>query len=219
MARPEPASHRTGSSRNPSKEDVSAYSAQEAAHHPPERAASQSKDLKFVAVTEQSLQGMHDANEQKSIRSHVMKDFLRQRETGESTPQLPPPMAESQAGRMGRFRLNTKPRRKQTNLGSPDRVSPRSKSRCLNKEVLPKPPDGGLVSSMLPLLEPANLGTLSPLLGQGTSQTSPSLWTGRIDPFAEVSFPKTLGAQKLVDYCKSMALPTVPSILIRLSTS
>lgn len=181
---------------------------QDGSSTPPERAAIGSKDLKFVTVTEQSLQGVHDAGEQKSIRAHVMRDFLRQRESGSEAPsqsQPPAPIAESQAQHMGRFRLSTKPRKKQTQSKSGSSSNSTSgAAHYPNREVLPKPPAGSSVS-MLPLLESASHGGSGEEFDQ--TQMIQSFTTGRVDPFARFPVEETSGTHELVDYCKLESLP------------
>jgi hypothetical protein len=203
MPRRPSASPRKQPGQSGTNPDVPDPTRQDGSSTPPERAATQSRDLKFVAVTEQSLQGVHDAGEQKSIRAHVMRDFLRQRETGSEPPsqaQPPAPIVESQAQHMGRFRLSTKPRKKQAqSKGGGSTSSTSGAAHYPNREVLPKPPAGSSVS-MLPLLESASHGGPGGEFDQ--TQMIQSLTTGRLDPFARFPVEDTSGTHELVDYCQ-----------------
>lgn len=104
----------------------------------------QAQDLKFVEVTEESLQGLHNADEQKSIRAHVMRDFHRQRSSGgpnagPNEGSQPVSMAEDLSQHITRFRLpNAKPRKKQSESRQPRGGGPEFLEMAKDRELLPK---------------------------------------------------------------------------------
>lgn len=155
------------------------------------------RNLKFVPVTEEKLQGQHDPQELQSIRRHVMQDFIQQRNTGGSKdkPQASPPDAAPSdlSSHVGRFRVQGQ----------------RSKSATRSPAQEPRP------RKLLPL-QPAGRPTLSRSStdGQGTPSVSGrsddseemavtiTNNTGRADPFVTLPIEATAEVHALVDYCK-----------------
>lgn len=172
----------------------------------------QQQDLKFVSVTEQLLQGAHDVREQKSIRAHVMRDFLRQRSSGgQREGWQPVNLAKGPAQHITRFRLpNAKPRK---SAGSrwPDDASGGAVGvveRRPNREVLPKFTPG--LPAALPPCE-ADVSIRAPpgrVPIQQEWQTRLRILTRNIPPgggtraFAELPIEATAETYELIQYCQ-----------------
>ena len=171
------------------------------------------KNLKFVSVTEESLHGLHDLDEQRSIRAHVMRDFLRQRSSdGQGKDLQPATMAEGPAQHITRFRLpNAKPRESASSglRGQPTAGAAGNPGRRPNREVLPKT-SPGVAATLLPREEdvPLHAPTTATFNQQKWHMQSnilannASLSGGTSDPFSRLPIDASPETLELIHYCK-----------------
>jgi hypothetical protein len=176
-----------------------------------------SQGLKFVDVTPRYLQGTRDSAEQRSIRVHVMQDFMRQKKQATDAVE-PPAMAETVSGHVHRFRIS-KPRlsdkppgtesSQKVVLGSESRRSASSRTSSntigdvgglaeLETEDLALPHQPNHVEA-LPVEERASAPHL---------RISPNLpgVMARMDPFARLPIDGSLETHETLDYCEQHLL-------------
>jgi hypothetical protein len=174
--------------------------------------------LKFVDVTPRYLQGTRDSVEQKSIRVHVMQDFIRQKK--QATPTLEPPaMAGTVSGHVHRFRIS-KPRLPDKPLGteslqkatlgsqeSPQSTSSRTSPNTIGDiRGLPESETGDLVSGH----QSSYVGVLpvEERVFVPHPKISPNLpgVMARMDPFARLPIDGSLETHETLDYCEQHLL-------------
>jgi hypothetical protein len=183
-----------------------------------------SKGLKFVDVTPRYLQGTRNSAEQRSIRVHVMQDFIRQKKQATEAVE-PPAMAETVSGHVHRFRIS-KPRlpdkasgtesSQKVALGSEQsrRSASSGTSSSTIRDVggLAEPETGDLAS----LHQPNHVGALP--IGERASsphlRISPNLpgVMARMDPFARLPIDGSLETHETIDYCEQHLLPVLSHI-------
>jgi hypothetical protein len=178
-----------------------------------------SQDLKFVDVTPRYLQGTRNPAEQKSIRVHVMQDFLRQRKQLVDAVE-PPAMAGTVSSHVHRFRI-AKPRlpgdkpvgtmssqkvamcSEQSRRSTPPRTSSTtiggSRDRPESETVVLASAD-----------QPSHCGTL--LAEERTSASPPRISPilpgvmARMDPFARFPIDASIETHGILDYCEQHVL-------------
>jgi hypothetical protein len=174
--------------------------------------------LKFVDVTPRYLQGTRDSVEQRSIRVHVMQDFIRQKK--QATDALEPPaMAGTVSGHVHRFRIS-KPRLPDKPLGtelfqkailgsqeSRQGVSSRTFPNTIRDvRGLPKSETGDPASGH----QPSHVGALpvEERVSASHPRISPNLpgVTARMDPFARLPIDGSLETHETLDYCEQHLL-------------
>jgi hypothetical protein len=174
--------------------------------------------LKFVDVTPRYLQGTQDSVEQKSIRVHVMQDFIRQKK--QATPTLEPPaMAGTVSGHVHRFRIS-KPRLPDKPLGteslqkatlgsqeSPQSTSSRTSPNTIGDiRGLPESETRDLVSGH----QSGHVGVLpvEERVFAPHPKISPNLpgVMARMDPFARLPIDGSLETHETLDYCEQHLL-------------
>src|SRR5271155_1094487 len=177
-----------------------------------------SQGLKFVDVTPRYLQGTRDSAEQRSIRVHVMQDFIRQKKQATDAVE-PPAMAETVSGHVHRFRIS-KPRLpdKPPGTGSSQKVALGSEqsrrsasSRTSSNTIrdvggLAEPETGDLASPH----QPNHVGAL-PVEERASAphlRISPNLpgVMARMDPFARLPIDGSLETHETLDYCEQHLL-------------
>jgi hypothetical protein len=174
--------------------------------------------LKFVDVTPRYLQGTRDSVEQKSIRVHVMQDFIRQKK--QATPTLEPPaMAGTVSSHVHRFRIS-KPRLpdkplgtesfQKATLGSQESLQSTSSKTSPNTigdiRGLPESETGDLVSGH----QSSHVGVLpvEERVFAPHPKISPNLpgVMARMDPFARLPIDGSLETHETLDYCEQHLL-------------
>jgi hypothetical protein len=180
--------------------------------------------LKFVDVTPRYLQGTRDSVEQRSIRVHVMQDFIRQKK--QATDALEPPaMAGTVSGHVHRFRIS-KPRLPDKPLGTESfqkaalgsQESRRSASSGISPNTirdvqgLSESETGDLASTR----QPSHVGALpvEERVSAPHLKISPNLpgVMARMDPFARLPIDASLETHETLDYCEQHLLPVLSHI-------
>jgi hypothetical protein len=174
--------------------------------------------LKFVDVTPRYLQGTRDSVEQKSIRVHVMQDFIRQKKQATDTLE-PPAMAGTVSGHVHRFRIS-KPRLpdkplgtesfQKATLGSQESRQSASSRTSPNtiRDVrgLPDSETGDLASGH----QSSHVGILpvEERVSGPHPKISPNLpgVMARMDPFARLPIDGSLETHETLDYCEQHLL-------------
>ena len=170
-----------------------------------------SQGLKFVDVTPRYLRGTRNSEEQKSIRVHVMQDFLRQKKLPIDTTGTPT-MAGTVSGHVHRFRI-AKPRLREDEAGQPtEPVSSRKAvafpeqdhRSTLSRKLAPNSTKGSLAS------QPSQSGTLcgeekAPALLPRIMPNLPGV-TARMDPFARLPIDGSIQTHEILDYCELSVL-------------
>ena len=186
--------------------------------------------LKFVDVTPRYLQGTRDSVEQRSIRVHVMQDFIRQKK--QATEALEPPaMAGTVSSYVHRFRIS-KPRLpnkplgtesfQKTALGSQEsrrstssRTSPNTirDVQGLSESETGDPASAHQPSHVWAL--PVEERAFAPHL-----KISPNLpgVMARMDPFARLPIDGSLETHETLDYCEQHLLSVLSYILAQKCT-
>jgi hypothetical protein len=183
-----------------------------------------SQGLKFVDVTPRYLQGTRNSAEQRSIRVHVMQDFIRQKKQATDAVE-PLAMAETISGHVHRFRIS-KPRlpdkppgtesSQKVALGSEQSrrsASSRTSSNTIRDGGgLAEPETGDLAS----LHKPNHVGAL-PVEERASAlhlRISPNLpgVMARMDPFARLPIDGSLETHETLDYCEQHLLPVLSHI-------
>ena len=172
-----------------------------------------SPQLKFVNLTKRISYGTRNANEERSIRAHVMHDFLRQR-TQKATPHKPAVTAWSMLDNLNRFRVSPRKtrfsRRRLVLTGSSNADAANNQMSTLRR-IEPK----ALTSPSHPSLHVARSSSSSRKSSISDGSTipgayylSPNLITnllgdaGRRDPFAKLPISASAAIHEMLDYCK-----------------
>ena len=182
-----------------------------------------SQGLKFVDVTPRYLQGTRNSAEQRSIRVHVMQDFIRQKKQAADAVE-PPTMAETVSGYVHRFRISKprlpdKPPRSESSQkvalsSEQSRWSASSKTSNTVRDVegVAESETGDLASSH----QPNHVGALP--VEERTStphlRISPNLpgVTARMAAFARLPIDGSLETHETLDYCEQHLLPVLSNI-------
>jgi hypothetical protein len=174
-----------------------------------------SRGLKFVDVTPRYLQGTWNTAEQKSIRIHVMQDFLRQKKNPVDVVE-PPAMGSTVSRHVHRFRI-AKARPPADNLAgttSSQKAAVISDQSCRRpaSRSSSTPMGGGEDLAQSEVAVPASTDRPSqcetlvaeewPLAS--LLRMSPNLpgVMARMDPFAKLPIDGSLETHEILDYCK-----------------
>lgn len=177
-----------------------------------------SPGLKFVDVTPRYLQGTWNAAEQKSIRIHVMQDFLRQKKNPVDVVE-PPAMGGTVSSHVHRFRI-AKTRPPVDNLAGS--TSPQKAAAC-SAQSRRRRASG---SSLTPMRDPENVAESEVAILPSTDQPSqyetrvveerpsasllgisPNLpgIMARMDPFAKFPIDGSRETHEILDYCEHVS--------------
>ena len=170
------------------------------------------------------LQGTRDSAEQRSIRVHVMQDFIRQKKQAIAALE-PPAMAGTISGHVHRFRIS-KPRLldkppgiesfQKAALGSQEsRCSASSKTSpnaTRDVEGLPRSETEDLPSAH----QPSHVGALpvEERASEPRLRIAPNLpgVMARMDPFARLPIDGSRETHEILDYCEQHFLPALSHI-------
>ena len=172
------------------------------------------RNLKFVDVTERYMHGAHSLAEQKSIRVYVMQDYLRQK-SGSSHPVVPPVMAETISGHVGRFRIakDSDSRPKSSAVGS----STREFTMFTDQYQENNTRNPGQAASLWSFSQDTSViaessiqgnPTESPFAEEAAFSQMPRLsqnlldGTGRVDPFARLPIDASMEIHEMLHYCE-----------------
>ena len=178
--------------------------------------------LKFVDVSRRYLQGIQDSVQQKSIRVHVMQDFLRQRKQPIDAVE-PPAMAGTVSGHVHHFRIakprlpedkasGTVPSQKVATWSEQSRQStpPRSSSTTIGGS---RDLSG---SDMVVLASADQQRQCETLLAEERASASPPRILpnlpgvmARMDPFARLPIDGSIQTHEILDYCEHHVLSLV----------
>ena len=174
------------------------------------------KGLKFVDVTPRYLQGTRDSVEQRSIRVHVMQDFIRQKK--QTTDALEPPaMAGTVSSHIHRFRIS-KPRLPDKPLGTESQESRQSASSRTSPNTirdvrgLTESETGDLASGH----RSSHVGVLP--VEERVSAPHPKISSNlpgvmaRMDPFARLPIDGSFETHETLDYCEQHLLPVLSHV-------
>jgi hypothetical protein len=180
-----------------------------------------SQGLKFVDVTPRYLEGIRNPAEQKSIRIHVMQDFLRQKKQPVDAIE-PPAMAGTVSSHVHRFRI-AKPRLQgdtHFQIISSQKVAMCSEQR---RGSTPSRTSSNTVRCSGDLFE-SEMGVLTSTdrsrhCGTFFAEEKASLSRlrivpnlpgvmARMDPFAKLPIDGSTETHEILDYCKQHVLPT-----------
>ena len=185
-----------------------------------------SQGLKFVDVTPRYLQGTRNYEERKSIRVHVMQDFLRQKRLPVDTIE-PPAMAGTVSSHVHRFRI-AKPRPREDQHAetvSSQEAAIRSEQDC--RSSTSSSPQTASMKCLLgrhesamanssPRDQPNRCETL--FAKEKTSVSFPRLMpnlsgvVARMDPFARLPIDGSIQTHEILDYCE-LPFPLLSTVL------
>ena len=172
--------------------------------------------LKFVDVTPRYLQGTRNYEERKSIRVHVMQDFLRQKRLPVDTME-PPAMAGTVSSHVHRFRI-AKPRLREDKHAEP--VSSQEAAICSEQDCRSSASSSPQIASMTDFLgrHESSMASLSSrdernrcetlFAKENASVSFPRIMPNlpgvmaRMDPFARLPIDGSVQTHEILDYCE-----------------
>ena len=175
------------------------------------------RGLKFVDVTPRYLHGSRDSGEQKSIRVHVMQDYLRQKKLPIHAIE-PPAMAGTVSDHVHRFRI-AKPRLRgdkhaEPLLSSEQAVTcPEERDQTTRSRRRDTAPTRGALDlqdvrmvdrspcSKPTQVESARVRQMHSALTPRIMPNLPGI-VARMDPFARLPIDGTTQTHEIMDYCK-----------------
>lgn len=168
-----------------------------------------SQSLEFIDVTRQYSDGVHDVQQQKFIRAHVMQEFLRHKSKPEKSP-VPSQMKDTVQSHVTRFRYSPRTALQKNALPSLTHHRKIAMNTQSKPAIYTHPP---FQTGSTQLSTEAMVIWMTPQTDEyhiesADAATQPGPWVrtsllGDRDPFAQLPIEASDEAHKMLHYCKS----------------